>query len=258
METQNNFISEDNLLIMLSCSKSTVRDYLKKGLFSRYEYGNKYFYKISEVNDFIESTKKKERNIIALEKFSDFQKDKSKEKMFLFDKASYLLKLMNDLDFNFINERHLEITKLLFEKNGDFEYVANKYDVTRERIRHIIDKTLRRIYNRCIFMKMNYDNFERVIAENEKLTTENIAIRKLIESNTKIEECNYGALSIGIQDLNLTVRAFNCLNAAKIKSLGELLGYSSNDLLRFRNFGVKSLREIEQSLNEKGLKLKVN
>jgi DNA-directed RNA polymerase subunit alpha len=60
-------------------------------------------------------------------------------------------------------------------------------------------------------------------------------------------------LKTPLEDLDLSVRAFNCLKAAKINSLSELVTYEQEDLMKFRNFGQKSLAEIEQVLGERGL-----
>jgi DNA-directed RNA polymerase subunit alpha len=60
-------------------------------------------------------------------------------------------------------------------------------------------------------------------------------------------------LNTPLEDLELSVRAFNCLKAAKINSLSELVQYTQEELMKFRNFGQKSLSEIEQVLNERGL-----
>ena len=56
-----------------------------------------------------------------------------------------------------------------------------------------------------------------------------------------------------LEDLDLSVRAYNCLKAAKINSLAEVVKYDTHELLKFRNFGKKSLVEIEELLQEKGL-----
>ncbi|MCO5287482.1 MAG: DNA-directed RNA polymerase subunit alpha [Chitinophagaceae bacterium] len=60
-------------------------------------------------------------------------------------------------------------------------------------------------------------------------------------------------LKTPLEDLDLSVRAFNCLKAAKINSLSELVQYEQEDLMKFRNFGQKSLSEIEQVLQDRGL-----
>jgi len=60
-------------------------------------------------------------------------------------------------------------------------------------------------------------------------------------------------LKTPLSDLDLSVRAYNCLKAAEIKSLGDLVKYDIADLLKFRNFGKKSLTELEELVREKGL-----
>lgn len=60
-------------------------------------------------------------------------------------------------------------------------------------------------------------------------------------------------LKTPLTDLDLSVRAFNCLRAAEIKTLGDLVQYDIADLLKFRNFGKKSLAELEELVRDKGL-----
>ncbi|MDN3686885.1 DNA-directed RNA polymerase subunit alpha [Cyclobacterium jeungdonense] len=60
-------------------------------------------------------------------------------------------------------------------------------------------------------------------------------------------------LKTSLSDLDLSVRAFNCLKAADVKSLGDLAKLEISDMMKFRNFGKKSLAELEQLIQEKGL-----
>jgi DNA-directed RNA polymerase subunit alpha len=60
-------------------------------------------------------------------------------------------------------------------------------------------------------------------------------------------------LKTSLADLDLSVRAYNCLKAAEIRTLGELVAFNIEDLLKFRNFGKKSLTELEEFVREKGL-----
>ena len=60
-------------------------------------------------------------------------------------------------------------------------------------------------------------------------------------------------LKTPLADLDLSVRAYNCLKAAEIKTLGELVNYHIDDLLKFRNFGKKSLSELEEFVRDRGL-----
>ena len=60
-------------------------------------------------------------------------------------------------------------------------------------------------------------------------------------------------LKTSLGDLDLSVRAFNCLKAADVKTLGDLARLEISDMMKFRNFGKKSLAELEQLIQEKGL-----
>lgn len=60
-------------------------------------------------------------------------------------------------------------------------------------------------------------------------------------------------LKTSLNDLDLSVRAYNCLKAADVKTLGDLVRLEISDMMKFRNFGKKSLAELEQLVAEKGL-----
>ncbi|RAI90105.1 DNA-directed RNA polymerase subunit alpha [Algoriphagus yeomjeoni] len=77
------------------------------------------------------------------------------------------------------------------------------------------------------------------IAEPEPIDEEFLHMRKLLKTN--------------LGDLDLSVRAFNCLKAADVKTLGDLAKLEISDMMKFRNFGKKSLAELEQLIQEKSL-----
>lgn len=60
-------------------------------------------------------------------------------------------------------------------------------------------------------------------------------------------------LKTSLVDLDLSVRALNCLKAAEVNNLGELVTHQKSDLMKFRNFGKKSLSELEEMVAERGL-----
>ena len=65
-------------------------------------------------------------------------------------------------------------------------------------------------------------------------------------------------LKTKLVDMDLSVRALNCLKAADVETLGELVAFNKNDLLKFRNFGKKSLTELEDLVSSKGLQFGMN
>ncbi len=60
-------------------------------------------------------------------------------------------------------------------------------------------------------------------------------------------------LKTKLADMNLSVRALNCLKSAEVETLGELVQFNKNDLLKFRNFGKKSLTELDELLDSLSL-----
>jgi DNA-directed RNA polymerase subunit alpha len=65
-------------------------------------------------------------------------------------------------------------------------------------------------------------------------------------------------LKTKLVDMDLSVRALNCLKAADVETLGELVSFNKNDLLKFRNFGKKSLTELEDLVHSKNLHFGMN
>jgi DNA-directed RNA polymerase subunit alpha len=65
-------------------------------------------------------------------------------------------------------------------------------------------------------------------------------------------------LKTKLVDMDLSVRALNCLKAADVETLGDLVSFNKNDLLKFRNFGKKSLTELDDLVDNKGLTFGMN
>ncbi|MCI7555687.1 MAG: DNA-directed RNA polymerase subunit alpha [Bacteroidales bacterium] len=95
-----------------------------------------------------------------------------------------------------------------------------------------------------IFHFMLFSDEKIIIEEQEKsnssaLDEEILRMRQLLNSR--------------LSDMDLSVRALNCLKAAEVDTLGQLVKYHRNDLLKFRNFGKKSLTELDELLERNGL-----
>ena len=80
---------------------------------------------------------------------------------------------------------------------------------------------------------------EKAPTDIENLDEEVIRMRQLLKTK--------------LADMDLSVRALNCLKAAEVETLGELVGYTKQDLMKFRNFGKKSLTELDELVESKGL-----
>jgi DNA-directed RNA polymerase subunit alpha len=96
--------------------------------------------------------------------------------------------------------------------------------------------------------KMLIDHLQTVIELSEAKVEEDFMVeRKTEETNRNLEK--------PIEDLDLSVRSYNCLKRAGINTLGELIEKSEEDMMRVRNLGKKSLKEVKQKLEEMNLSL---
>ncbi len=96
-----------------------------------------------------------------------------------------------------------------------------------------------------------------MLFSDERITLDN-------ELKTETEEFDESSLHMRqllktkLVDMDLSVRALNCLKAAEVDSLGDLVSFAKSDLLKFRNFGKKSLTELEDLVDNKGLTFGMN
>lgn len=90
--------------------------------------------------------------------------------------------------------------------------------------------------------KITLDSEEK--SQSDEFDEESLHMRQLLKTK--------------LVDMDLSVRALNCLKAADVETLGELVSFNKNDLLKFRNFGKKSLVELEDLVRVKGLHFGMN
>ena len=95
------------------------------------------------------------------------------------------------------------------------------------------------IYHFMLFSDEKITVEDQAYAENEELDEEVLHMRQLLKTK--------------LFDMNLSVRALNCLKAADVETLGDLVQFNKNDLLKFRNFGKKSLTELDDLLESLNL-----
>jgi DNA-directed RNA polymerase subunit alpha len=96
-----------------------------------------------------------------------------------------------------------------------------------------------------------------MLFSDEKITVnveEKMVSEEFDESSLHIRQL----LKTKLVDMDLSVRALNCLKAADVETLGELVAFNKTDLLKFRNFGKKSLTELEDLVKNKGLEFGMN
>ncbi len=163
---------------------------------------------------------------------------------------------------------------------SELEAIGNCYGLTRERIRQIVEKGIRKLGSLETYgdMKKRRDELEeenlllksmlkqqdgelkehRIALnikreEQEKLKADARAKARLSETDRKIVEL----LETKLVDMDISVRALNCLKSADLETFGDLVKVNKTDLLKYRNFGRKSLIELDDLLESVSAKVGV-
>ena len=131
---------------------------------------------------------------------------------------------------NFRVEQKTDFEKLIFEIVTDGS--INPKDALTEAA-----KTL--IHHFMLFSDEKITLEADDISESETYDEESLHMRQLLKTR--------------LTDMDLSVRALNCLKAAEVETLGDLVSFNKTDLMKFRNFGKKSLTELEELVIIKGL-----
>lgn len=131
---------------------------------------------------------------------------------------------------NYRVEQKTDYEKLVFDINTDGSIQPK--DALKEAAKILI-------YHFMLFSdeKITLDSDDKFA--NEEFDEEVLHMRQLLKAK--------------LVDLDLSVRALNCLKAAEVETLGDLVKFNKNDLLKFRNFGKKSLTELEELLTNMNL-----
>ena len=163
-----------------------------------------------------------------------------------------------------LKEREKTILTMLLE-GKDVEFVAEEYGLTRSRIMQIVSKAvrklatvktfseLRREYKQLVFDNANFQNVIEALQNR---------IKKLERINNidtaPVSEYDYllgdkggtftAMMNTPVYDLDISVRSLNCLKGADVDTLYDLVKCNKTDLMKFRNFGKKSLTELEDLL----------
>ena len=186
--------------------------------------------------------------------------------------------LKSFVDFAFgvelIDERQCKVLKMMIDGDS-LEEVANYYNLTRERIRQIFEKACRKIRRvECIKGKLDsihalklelLDTKRLLNAAVEKLSLHEQVEHSLSEEHEREELIKefersdelVNILNTSIIDL-VSNRALNCLKFVGVETLGDLVQLKETEMLRYRNFGKKSLNELKELLGKYGLSFGMN
>ena len=167
--------------------------------------------------------------------------------------------------FEYLTERERNILRERYEDQKTLEEIGKAWLVTRERARQLLVKALKKMKRHQRYFELGeYANLERK-AQNEyaayietkkKEWDYESAKAYIAEYEREYRESEAYKLAQTIDELDLSVRSYNCLKRAGIRTIEELLERNKEDLMKLRNLGRKSLREIIKKMEEAGYQIK--
>jgi DNA-directed RNA polymerase sigma subunit (sigma70/sigma32) len=179
----------------------------------------------------------------------------------------------------FLNEREQTIILGVYKEGRTLQDLANQFNLTRERVRQIKVKSIRKLfYHKSIFYT-DFDEYlaiqkeykrkreelcdkivelDRLLIEAGKLLATNETtireIKEFLDASSE-EQRDIITRNSDISELDLSVRSYNCLKRARINTIKELSELTHEKLMKIRNLGRKSQKEIIEKLRELGIEL---
>lgn len=152
-----------------------------------------------------------------------------------------------------------------FKEYLTLDDVGKLMGITRERVRQIEAKMLRKMKRFARYLelgeyadkvKLVKKEYEEYVEKMKPLWTYETALAYIKEYENSHEEIKVlPKTNIELEDLDLSVRSWNCLRRCGVRKVEELLQICEEDLMRIRNMGKKSLKEIKDKLAKIGLEL---
>ena len=202
--------------------------------------------------------------------------------------SNYYTEIVPNFDDNFktacekvmLNEREIGCLLSRYKDLFSLEEIGKKYGITRERVRQIIIKSIKKIKSvKSCFINgkdklelINKQEREQLLQEIRDQLTKDVIKEQLLKlSDEEIketlvilnnefakrkEEEHKKSHGFYIEDLDFSVRTYNCLKRYGINDLYELQNMTIEDLMKVRNLGKKSVKEIKNKLLEMGIELK--
>jgi hypothetical protein len=160
-------------------------------------------------------------------------------------------------NYNRISHReHYVLTKILFEEKT-LKECGDLIDLTPERVRQIFQKGMQKLLLAIAEMPDSFTTNQDLLTENLLLKGENAELRKEVGVITNFTSApNSFFFQQKIRNIGLPTRVCVRLKMSEVDTVGDLMKISKSELLKYRNFGKKSLSEIEEFLAKRGLTLK--
>ena len=154
---------------------------------------------------------------------------------------------------NELTDRERDILEMRYKHGMILEQCGKRFGVTKERVRQIEAKAIRKLrhprYAKTYIMD-TYGKAVKLQFEVERLKSENEDLRHLLDVRKGIEE---EKPVVSIDEMELSVRAYNCLKRAGIDTLDDIRGLTIERLVNIRNLGRKSAKEVIAKAKEYGI-----
>lgn len=155
-----------------------------------------------------------------------------------------------------LTEREQKVLELRFVHGMTYEQCGYRFNVTRERIRQVEHKALRKLRNPRFAKHYLLDTLDKAFeidAERASLERENIELREKLEKYENVPKPKVEPKKINIDEMELSVRSYNCLKRAGIYYVSDLEGMTCEKLKKVRNLGRKSMIEVINKAAEYGI-----
>lgn len=161
-----------------------------------------------------------------------------------------------------ITDREEKVIRLYYIDGKTFEKIGREFGTTRERIRQIQEKAIKKLKlfkkyfyggKWCLMEDLAKEEYQKYLETQKSYWKYESAKQYILQYESGV------FLPIReqkIENLDLTMRTYNCLKRAGIRTIGDLLNFSYYDLIKIRNLGRKSMKEILDTIHDLGLVLK--
>ena len=263
---KNRLISRQDAAEILQCDQQTISNWVEWGIIKGHMVNRRLMVDsktIEEILDTVQDANQAKTRIEAIKR--DLLKEEQELQSKINDTRN-ALRLWKHTSIGYIgkeaaysmllsyhplfSETELSIIKSLIEV-GDISAVAANYGLSSARISQIACKVVRKIRNAERYGAL-IDKIDRLEEENENLKNQLLLAGEKVEEVENVAE-NSVLLSKNIVDLPFTVRAINVMKMAEIQTVGDMISFKKSELLRFRNMGKKTLRELEEFADKYGL-----
>lgn len=180
------------------------------------------------------------------------------------NKVYYSPRLIEEVMTQHLTERENKVLQMRYEWGMSLEEVGKELGVTRERIRQVETRAIRKMRMRKLdIMCAPAIAYRKELSDNEVLRnqvnylqSELDRIRGISELPRDEADKKRSIMETSIDELNLSIRSYNCCKRAGINTLGDLSMKTLDDMYHVRNLGRRSMQEIEQKMAEYGLSFK--